>query len=85
MALKKEIKFGNRSGNYLKIIGLHSNSLYNATVVRIAVYKDKEDRERDEAGYLKVIPISLDGMDLNREQAYKALKLKGQFEGSSDC
>ena len=85
MALKKEIVFGSRKGDYLKIIGLHSNSLYNATVARVAIYENKESREKDETSYLRVIPMSLTGMDLNREQAYTALKLKGEFEGSIDC
>jgi len=86
MALKKEFACpGGRTGNYCKIIGNHSNTLYQATVSRVAIYENKEARDRDEAGYLKVIPVNIAGPDHTRETAYKALKLKAEFENSEDC
>lgn len=86
MALKKEFLFsGGRKANYCKIIGNHSNTLYMSTVVRVAVYENQEAREKDEAGYLKVIPVNIPGPDHTRETAYQALKEKVEFENSEDC
>ena len=85
MALKKDYEYGNKKGNYWKIIGNHSNTLYMATVVRIALYKDKEARDKDEAGYIKVLPMSIPGPDHTRATAYAELKKKAEFEGSEDC
>jgi len=86
MALKKEFLFsGGRKANYCKIIGNHSNTLYMSTVVRVAVYENQEARERDEAGYIKVIPVNIPGPDHTRETAYAALKEKAEFENSEDC
>ena len=86
MALKKDFACpGGRTGNYCKIIGNHSNTLYMATVVRVAIYENKESRDKDEAGYLKVIPFQVAGPDHTRETAYKALKTKPEFTDSEDC
>ena len=86
MALKKDIACpGGRTGTYLKIIGNHSNTLYMATVVRLAVYENKEARDKDEAGYWKVIPCQIAGPDHSRETAYKALKEKEEFKNCEDC
>lgn len=85
MALKKDYEYGTKKGNYWKIIGNHSNTLYQATVVRVALYVDKEAREKDEAGYIKVLPVSIPGPDHTRATAYEALKKITEFEGSEDC
>lgn len=86
MALLKEFACpGGRTGDYCKIIGNHSNTLYMATVVRVAVYENKDARDKDEAGYLRVIPFQVSGPDHTRETAYKALKEKVEFTGSIDC
>ena len=75
MALKKEFVCpGGKTGNYCKIIGNHSNTLYQATVARVAIYENQEAREKDEAGYLKVIPVNIPGPDHTRETAYKEIK-----------
>jgi hypothetical protein len=86
MALLKEFACpGGKTGNYCKIIGNHSNTLYMATVVRVAVYENKEARDKDEAGYMKVIPFQINGPDHTRESAYKELKAKVEFADSEDC
>jgi len=85
MALKKEYEYASKKGNYWKIIGNHSNTLYSATVVRIALYESKEAREKDEASYIKVLPISIPGSDHTRATAYAELKKRVEFEGAIDC
>ena len=84
MALKKDYSYGSVSGNYWKIIGNHSNTMYSATVVRIALYENQEARTRDEAGYIKVLPISIPGPDHTRATAYAELKKRPEFEGAED-
>ena len=85
MALQKEYSYGSKIGNYWKIIGNHSNTLYSATVVRIALYKDKAARDKDEASYVKVLPVSIPGADHTRATAYAELKKRPEFDGSTDC
>jgi hypothetical protein len=85
MALKKFISFGTKQGEYWKIIGCHSNTLYQSTLVRVAVYVDKEARDKDEASYVRVVPFTVQGVDITRETAYKSIKLMGDFEQAEDC
>lgn len=84
MALKKEYEYGTKKGNYWKIIGLHSNTLYNSTVARVALYPDKEARDKDEVSYIKVNIYAIPGIDLSRGDAYRYLKDKTDLSGSED-
>lgn len=85
MALMKDGKYGTKEGNYWRVIALHANTLYNQTIARIALYVSREEREKDEANYLMVTPMILKGVDYTRENAYKAIKEQGYFDGATDC
>lgn len=85
MALKKMLVFGTKQGDYLKIVGCHSNTLYSSTIVRIAVYENKESRDKDVSSYFKIIDSVVNKIDITRAEAYVALKEKGQFEDAEDC
>ena len=85
MALQKEGRYRDKTGDYWKIIATHANSLYNQTIIRVALYISKEDRDKDEANYLFVVPIIIHGIDYDRAKAYEEVKKNPQFEGSIDC
>jgi hypothetical protein len=85
VALKKQGQYRDKTGDYWKIIATHANSLYSQTIVRVALYVSKEERDKDEANYLFVVPIILPGVDYDREKAYAEVKKNVQFEGSEDC
>jgi hypothetical protein len=85
MALKKEGSYKGKSANYWRIIATHANSLYSQTIIRVALYTSREERERDEANYLYVVPVILPGVDYDREKSYAELKKNVQFENSEDC
>lgn len=81
MGIQKEITFGPRTATYFKIIGLHSNTLYSSTVVRLAAYENKDQRDKDETSYFKVLPIAIPVVDATRESAYMVLTSLEQFKG----
>lgn len=85
MALKKAMEFGYKKGDYLKIVGCHSNTLYASTVVRLAVYENQETREKDVSSYFKIIDIAVQAIDIDRATAYKLIKEKAVLEGAEDC
>lgn len=85
MALKKAFKYRDKTGDYWKIIATHANSLYDQTIVRVALYLSREERDKDEANYLFVIPVILKGVDYDRAKSYEEVKKNVQFENSEDC
>jgi hypothetical protein len=85
MALKKEYSYGSKAGNYWRIIGIHPNSMYSNTKVRIALYKDRATREKDDASYCMVLPFSIPGSNHTQDTAYKELKNKAEFTDAEDC
>ena len=85
MALKQVGSYGGKTGDYWRIIAVQSDTLYSQTIVRIALYTSQEERERDEAGYLYVVPIALKGVDYDREKAYNVIRNRDEFEGSINC
>jgi hypothetical protein len=82
MGLRKELKFGELTVTYFKILGLHSNTLYRSTVARVACYEDKAARDKDETGYKKIIPVVLPTIDTTRDSAYMLLKTMPPFDGA---
>ncbi len=85
MALKKLMTLGMDKVEYFRIIGLYPNTLYNSVIVKIAAYANKEARDKSEADYLRVIPMQINGMSLDKEQAYNKIKTKPPFDGAEDC
>jgi hypothetical protein len=85
MALKKYIKYGTKEGEYLRILGVHPNTLYSSSLVRVAVYKNEEERQKAEENYVLVIPVTVKGSGHTIEDIYKILKDRPEFEEAQDC
>jgi len=85
MALKKDYEYGNKKGNYWRIIGIHPNSMYSNTKVSVALYADKKARDSNCSSYAMVMPLSISGSDHTHETAYAEIKKKSEFEGAIDC
>jgi hypothetical protein len=85
MALRKEYEYGTKKGNYWKIIGVHANSMYSNSKVRVALFKDEESRRDDGSSYGMVMPLVIPGCNHVIETAYAELKKKAEFDGAEDC
>ena len=85
MGLKKDYSYGTKSGNYWRIIGIHPNSMYSNTKVRIALYKDQESRDKDESSYIMVMPMAILGTSHTHDTAYAEIKKKEEFIDAEDC
>jgi hypothetical protein len=85
MALQKLYEYGTKKGNYWRIIGNHPNTMSNHTVIRLALYANKEARDKDVAGYNKVLSLVIPGVNHTRESAYIELKKKAEFDGAIDA
>lgn len=85
MALKKKYEYGTKKGEYWKIIGIHTNSMYSNTKVRVALYKDEATRRKSEASYVLVLPLTIKGTDHSQKTAYEQVRNKAEFDGCEDC
>jgi len=85
MALKQVGSYNGKTGDYWRIIAVQSDTLYSQTIIRIALYISREERERDDAGYLYVVPIALKGVDYDRAKAYDAIRNRDEFIGCTNC
>jgi len=85
MALSKSTSYKGIDANYWKIHKLDSNTLYNQTVIRVALYKDKATRDASQDDYFRLDSFALNGVDFTRETAYKALKAMTAFDGAQDA
>jgi hypothetical protein len=85
MALRIDGICNGKRGNYWRIIAIQSDTLYNQTIVRIALYATEEERAKDESGYLSLTSIALKGVDYDRARAYSVIRNRDEFEGSINC
>ena len=85
MAIEKEITVQGTQCNYWKIIGIYPNTLYNSTTVKMAIYKDKEARDKDDSSHSKVMRLSISKNNLNLQEAYDYLKTTSLLDGSKDA
>ena len=74
MALKLKENYKDLTLEYWKIISASEDYKKCQTIVRIALYKDKESREDDIQNFVKTESRSLDILDSDREALYAELK-----------
>ena len=61
-----------------------SNSLYNQTILKVALYKDKETRDKEMSDYYGSYQFEFSGINYDKPKAYEALKKRPEFEGAID-
>lgn len=84
MGLMKEYSYGTKQGNYFRIISLSPDTMHSRTNLKVALYTNKESRNKDVTSYVASMNYSLEGVVSDKSVAYKALKLMLDFKGSKD-
>ncbi len=85
MALLKTTTYKGIDAEYWKIIWSNEDYLRNLTMVKIALYLNKNTRDANTNNYLTTNIYSFEGSDLTRINQYDMLKLLGDFTNSIDA